>query len=192
MTALEVTKNQIKGTAFNNLKKFITHELGSDQYTRLASSCGIRNPNLIIPSSWYPFDQYHMLSIESSIAMGKTFRDFIIDSTLFLIVEDLNGVYRFFIRVATPRRVLEKLPSMSRTYVNFVEYKVLENKDGYHSAQLTIPKEVRDWELYSAEGGIRGILTVCNRSIKSWEIGDESEFTGTDGIITRLVLEVTY
>ena len=183
---------KVKGTAFSNVKNFIEIQLGIDQYEELISSHNLNSPRNPIKSSWYSASDFVHLEVLAAERLNLSLREFCIRCTTFILEEDLNGVYRFFIKLGGPDRVMASVPRIARTYNNLFNYHIQKNEKGLHNAYIIHPPAVYDWAIGSCEGGLRGILNVCKMSLKSFrEVGSES-YLEEDQKMMKTYFEMIY
>jgi len=150
----------IKGTAFINLKLFIDSKIGSENTTAFLAQQVGNWPFPLVPSSWYSLDIYMKAESELAIKTGISSKEAIIASALHSLETDLNGIYKFFMKLGGVERVLGAGGSMAKTYMNFVTQETIENKKGVFKAHAMLPEKYADWYLAKTEGAFEGILKV--------------------------------
>lgn len=183
---------KMKGTAVKNLKTYVTAKLGDAFFNEAATEVGLANKGLILSSKWYDLSSFIQLQQLATKALKLSDYEFGVDSTRYILEVDMNGVYKFFIRVGGPTAVMNKSPQMTNAYLNFIELKILENAKGYLKAQFTLPHMLTEWYCASTEGGAIGILNVCKQPLKKFNVLEKDVFTNEDKKLGRLTYEFLY
>lgn len=166
----------IKGTAILNLKKYLVARTDEVLFLQLASMVELKNPKIILPSTWYPIQNFIKMQELAAEQMKMSYRQFCIEAATYILEEDLNGVYKFFIRVSGVSNVLSKMPQMVNAYVNFIDLSILENSNGLLRVRFICPAPFYEWYIFGSEGAIQGIINVCKR-----------QFHGIQEISKRLI-----
>ncbi len=177
MTALELnTKYVVKGTAFRNMKKFTDEKLGEGYFQNFMKIINPGFPTIITPSAWYPASDSLQMSVHAAKKMGVSLERYCLDQNEFNVRENLNGVYKFFLKVGGPERVLKSIPQMLKTYTNSALFEVMKNETGHFKGRAYTPKEFGEWNFYMLKGGIYGIMNALEKSIKDFQLQDEKEY----------------
>lgn len=183
---------KIKGTAINNLKKYVSVKIGVDFFDQIANEVGLTNKNLILASKWYPVMTFIDMQKKAAKHMKMSDREFGIASAQYILEEDLNGVYKFFIRMSGVPKILSRLPQMANAYASFIEMELLKNTQGKIIAKYRIPAAFSDWYFDGSEGAIRGILTVCKAEFISMKVESKVVDHTSMGDYTTLTYELNY
>lgn len=163
-----------KGTSVINTRKYIISKLGEEKFNDLARAVGL--PSKIVSSSWIKIEMVYELQKLAAKEMNTTPSKLGWDSSAYTLVEDLNGVYKLFMRGAGVTSVLAKSPRMLKTYSNFCEAEMLQNDLGFARVKYTFKEgfnghpEILHFLLESFAGGADGILQVCKYQMDSWTI----------------------
>jgi hypothetical protein len=184
-------KYLIKGTGIRNFKKYIENEVNNDYFDELTEAVDFGPKNLILSSQWYPANLLIEMIELTSLRLNKSLEQITREAAKFSLEEDLNGIYKFFMRVGGSRLVLSKLPTLSKTYTDFITAEIIHNETGNLVIIYTLPEEISDWlswYLSTVEGAIEGMLSVCGNSLNSFKI--LSKHSTEDKL--KLTVEVNY
>lgn len=187
---MEATDCKIKGTMLLGAKKYLENQFG-------AAYCNDKikqyfNENMILSSSWYKAELLVKLFSESANEKGIAYKDLTINFANYLLESDLNGIYKFMLKLGGPKNILGGISSLAKSYVNFAEHKSITNMDGYHNAEVIVAPELSEFILFSFEGGVRGILSVCGKQISSFESTAKNSVSKNGILFSRYVCEVKY
>lgn len=183
---------KVKGTAFRNLSKYIEGNLGEASYQRIADKLGIPRSGKTLPGSWESANYFMAIQSQAAKELGMGFRDFCENSTAYTLEVDLNRIYKTFVKIGGPEMTMGKTPLMVKTYNNVFQMEVLKNDSGLFRCKNTFPSAANDWAIGCIQGGIRGILTVCNRSIINFLEVERSQKQEASGDITEVTFDVSY
>jgi len=181
---------KFKGTFLIATKEFIGKKYGNDY---AFESIAKYYPNMsILASSWYPasplIDWLKAISIEQQIS----FRELILSHTKFVMEKDLNGVYKFFMKLGGTKRVLNSLPQLAKSYSNWNNAKIIINEDNYAKVISEVPSEFQEFMLFSSEGAMNGIINVCGQILESFNIISH-EIVIKNGIsYSKIIFEFKY
>ena len=150
-----------KGVHVIQAQKWIDQRLGSGACTRVANEVvDLKNRDgwrLILPSSKYELeDLYRVLSAVSAQThiSVETMTSEIASANA---ENDLKTIYRVFLRIVKPVRVLSFMPEIWKSYFLFGIIKVLHNEPGTFEMECSgVPARYRDWII----GGWKGFLPV--------------------------------
>ncbi|MEQ9403152.1 MAG: hypothetical protein RIM99_06195 [Cyclobacteriaceae bacterium] len=158
---------KLKGTAIVNLKNHVIAKVGQEFFNEIVEEVGLKGKNIIVQAAWYPAATFIRMQQLTARKMNMSDRDFGIASAKYVLEEDLNGVYKFFLRVAGIQTILSKLPQMANAYGNFIKMEITKNEKGFLEAGFRVPEMLAEWYFVGSEGAISGILTVCKRPMIS-------------------------
>jgi len=181
---------KIKGTMLLGAKKYLGNQFGETYSNDKIKQ--YYNENMILSSSWYRADLLVKLFSESAKEKGVSNKEFIINFAKYLLESDLNGIYKFMMKLGGPKNILDGLSSLAKSYVNFAEHTAISNKDGYHNAEVIVASELSEFILFGFEGGVRGILSVCGKQISSFESERKESFFKNGILFSKYVCEVKY
>lgn len=182
----------LKGTALINLKLFLETKIGKQDTIKLLNEKIELWPETVLASTWYEADIYMRTEAELAKKLNKTEKEIIIESALHALKTDLNGVYKFFMKMGGVERVLGAGGSIAKTYMNFVIQETIENRSGHFKAHAIIPEKYADWYLAKTEGAFEGILNVFDRQKISFNFLGKRLFTDKGISYSDVTYELNY
>src|SRR5260370_15347891 len=112
---------QIKGTAVLDAIKAIKERAGTGEFERIVGHLDEETQKVfqgeIFPSSWYPFDAFaRFLEADIRETAGGNEEELIKRSEA-VIERQLRGIYKIFIRLASPEFVISRVDAVHCTYL---------------------------------------------------------------------------
>ena len=156
---------------------------------RIAKSVGLLDVSIIMPFKWYDAYLTQAAVIEVSRELGMSLREFSLNVSKYGLEKDLRAVYKFYLRLSGAVNVLKNAAKIASTYTNFSSYKIIENSNGLHIAEVEFPSELKTYFLALLEGSLSGILSICNARLLSFMITEEIKLA--DGTI-KCKIETRY
>jgi len=150
-------KYQIKGPGIIGSRDWLDARFGPGYFNGLAREHTPDFPERLLPGDWYPlhpmvhvfarsierFDEYDTVEQLVEMLSGENAK------------RDLNGIYRAFLWVASPRMFLRASPTIWGTYSNVGTVAELHNDPNCFVAQIVgVPEELLEW----ACGAWKGFL----------------------------------
>jgi hypothetical protein len=149
---------QIKGSYFIQAKQWIDEKLGEGSFRRLMVEAGAQRADTLLPGTWYDVLPLAQALAKASAQLKMPMEDLSTDIARRTAKNDLTTLYKIFLRVAAPQRVLSALPRLWATYVEFGEARILSNDPGLFVGEgVGFPAAVLDW----ACGCFRGFLPTA-------------------------------
>ncbi len=139
---------EIKGPGIMSARDWLDARFGPGYYVRTAREVDPEFPERILPGDWYPMKvAHHVLRASYAKLDGyDSFERFIEELAIENAKNDLRGIYRAFLWVASPRMFLRAAPTIWANYANFGTLAQTENDAGRFVTRLTeIPREYVDW-----------------------------------------------
>ncbi len=193
MTALDKqTRHHIKGTAVRNFQRFVNQKIGEAYFIHLVKKVELSSSGKILPSSWYPVDRYIAMHELAAEASNMSLREFVIEFTRFHLEIDMNGVYRFFMKVGGAQRVLSKVPSIDKAYSDYTRMSIESNDLGICISKIHVPSQYSKWYIWTLEGGFMGVLNVCGKPMKSFKRISEETYQEEGDVIVVTTMEIQY
>jgi len=160
---MEENNFKLKGTYLTNTKKFLEKEYGTEYATRTLLK--YYPGKVVLSSSWYPASPLIHLLYDCSAEKKINFREFMLRSTAFTLETDLNGVYKFFMKLGGIKRIIEAIPQLGNSYSNWIDLKVTENIDKQVLLDIEIPSQYEEYFINGHEGALSGIFNVCGKKL---------------------------
>ncbi len=192
MTALEINLNRkFKGVLYRSLKSYIVHHFDEEEYTRLMKEIGFdaKNP---LPSSWYPSYFYHRVTQLVSEKLDEPIDELTVQMSKYNVKTDLNGIYRFFMRVAGVNGVLQKMANLNNAYSNYSKMTVVENQNGKYGVILEAPAEEFDFFACCLQGGTIAMLEIFNHRMLSFAVSEEKNELLDDTVYKKALCITIY
>lgn len=147
-----------KGSHIIQARDFIDEKLGPGTFERYMRQYGTETTKIFLPGGWYEVDALNTILQDVSKQLGRSVEDLVIEISRLNARRDLTTIYRVFLRIAAPVRVLSFTPQLWRNYVAFGEANVLTNEPGHYIVENSgIPARLLDW----ACGASRGFLPAA-------------------------------
>lgn len=141
-------KPEVKGPAIMGGRDWLDARFGPGHFLQLARELDPDFPERILPGDWYParplvhalqrsvaeLDEYDELEPFVQMLAGESAR------------QDLRGIYRAFLWVASPRMFLRAAPTVWANYANFGVLGEIENEPGRFVVRISeIPRDLVEW-----------------------------------------------
>jgi hypothetical protein len=179
----------VKGSHVLQVKAWIDRHLGTDLFGELTKHAG-EHWAVILPVAWYEVDVVNEVMHQASQRSGISVEEISTEVCQLNAERDLTSIYRIFLRVAQPQRVLDQTPKLWRTYVSFAEARAIRNDKGHYVGQGDgYSEELVDWACGCWLGFIPTTIRLAggksprSRIVRKWR--------GSDGTFS-VQLEVLY
>lgn len=168
----------VKGSHVLQVKQWIDERVGIGTFSELTKHAP-ENWSIILPMTWYEVDILHNALAEACKKTRVSMEEAATQIARRNAAADLTSLYRFFMRVAQPQRLLTHTPRLWRTYVNFADASAVKNEDGHYVGQGDgLDEELVAWACGCWAGFIplavelAGGKDVRSRIIKRWRNGN--------------------
>ena len=138
----------VKGPAVMGGRDWLDARFGPGHFLKLAREQDPKFPERILPGDWYPVRPL-VHALQRSVAQLDEFADF--ESFVAMLAgesakQDLRGIYRAFLWVASPRMFLRAAPTVWANYANFGVLSDIENDQGRFLVRIhDIPRDLVEW-----------------------------------------------
>ncbi len=138
---------QTKGSHVVQARKWIDERLGEGAFRELvARKNSDLGTTLILPGGWYDVqpvvDALTAVAERLNLSVEETTREIARVNAL----EDLTSIYRVFLRVAAPVRVMSFTPQLWSNYVAFGDAVAVTNEPQHYLGRCTgIPEHLLNW-----------------------------------------------
>jgi hypothetical protein len=140
-----MSERTVKGSHVLQLKEWLDRHLGPELFPQLTKHAG-EHWSVILPVAWYEVEVVNEVMQDASRRSGISVEEISTEVCQLNAERDLTSIYRIFLRVAQPQRVLEHTPKFWRTYVSFGEAKTIVNETGHYIGQGDgYPPELLSW-----------------------------------------------
>jgi len=179
-----------KGSHVVIAREWIDERLGSGTFQRLVDGKGAIDNPILLPGTWYDV----VPLVEALEVVGQqlnlTVRDMTREIARLNALRDLTTIYRVFLRVAAPVRVMSFTPRLWSNYVAFGQATSVRNDPQHYVGECTgVPARVLEWACGAWCGFVPAAIEVAGGKDAVGKI------TGTwmeHGDMRRLQCEVVY
>ena len=159
----------VKGNAFNKIKLFIDKNPVDGMYfSDFFKQTQADFPETLIPSSWYNVDIYYQIANLYSIRRKMPINELIPLLAEFALESDLNGLYKFIMKMGGPKRILNAALPMVKTYFDYITISVLTHSDGFLEFESILPNQYVELSIPADRGAVSGMLKACGAEMKSF------------------------
>lgn len=174
----------VKGSALKNLKTIFDEEKpggkGFDFWVTFNENDKVSNIN---SSDWYDVECYYRSIEEVSSQLNVDISQQIEKIADFALERDLNGIYKIFMKLEGPVKVLAANIQNVKNYFDFVTISIHKNELGILTFTSSMPEEFIDYHIPADKGAMTGILKVCGYKVDDYNVllvmkkGEKSFFT---------------
>jgi hypothetical protein len=152
-----LTEYKVKGSHVIAGREWIDEKLGAGTFEKFVAG-GDPAFQALLPGTWYDIFTFNDAITKSAQRLGRDVKGITEEIARINGLRDLTSLYRVFLRVAAPVRVMGFLPQLWRNYVKFGDTTVITNEHGLFVGECVgIPTKVIDW----ACGGWRGFVPAA-------------------------------
>jgi len=168
----------VKGSHIAQAERWVDTRLGTGTFKALTKMAG-ENWRVILPMAWYEVDVLQAALEQVSARLQISVEDITTEVARSNAEADLTSIYRVFLRVAQPQRVLSMTPRLWSTYVKFGAATAIENEKGHYVGQGDgFDERLLGWACGCWRGFIPATIKVAGghvddtRIIKRWRQSD--------------------
>jgi hypothetical protein len=149
---------KVKGTHVVMAVKWVDERLGAGTFKKLVERGGPDYEGMLLPVGWYDVDPLNQALVVVAQQLNKSLEDITMEIARNNALSDLTTLYRFFLKIAAPQRVMGFTPRLWSTYVHFGEAKAVKNDPGHYVGECTgVPKRLLEWSC----GAWRGFVPTA-------------------------------
>ncbi len=150
-----MTNHTVKGSHVVQAAEWIDGKLGAGTFKAKVAHHGAPWTGIIMPGTWYPLEPLLGVIEHAARELRLGVEDITAEIARRNAEADLRGVYKLFVKLASPMYMLSHGQKLWGAYVGFGEATVLENERGRWVAEAKgIPERFLSWAL----GAWRGFL----------------------------------
>jgi hypothetical protein len=168
----------VKGSHVVVAEAWVDERLGRGTFKRLTENAG-EHWQILLPMTWYDIDTLHDALEVAARRLDLSVEDITAEIARRNAEIDLRSIYKLFLRVAQPRRVLSLTPRLWNTYVKFGSAWAVQNDDGYYVGQGDgFDERLLGWGCGCWRGFIPATIQVAggrvalSRILKKWRQPD--------------------
>jgi hypothetical protein len=180
----------VKGSHIVAAETWVDTRLGKGTFKQLTENAG-QSWRIILPVAWYEIDVLQDALEAVSGRVGLSVEDITTQIARLNAESDLRSIYKVFLRVAQPERVLSMTPRLWTTYVRFGKATAITNEKGSYVGQGDgFDQRLLGWGCGCWRGFIPATIQVAGgrvvdaRIIKRWRQND-----GTHSVQFQVVYE---
>jgi hypothetical protein len=99
-----------------------------------------------LPAIWYDVMPAQLLINYEAATLGLSFEQYLKERTLWQVGQDVGGIYRFLLKLTSPRFLVGRLPILMAQMFDFCDLEVREVDDHTREAYFKgIPVQLVDW-----------------------------------------------
>jgi hypothetical protein len=135
-------QEKVKGSHLMLVNEWVDHHLGRGTFGRITEN----RWGVVLPVGWYDVEPLLDVFAEASRLTNKPIEEIASEIARHNAERDLTSIYRIFLRIAQPQRVLSYTPRLWRTYVSFADARALRNEKGHYIGEGTgFTEKQIDW-----------------------------------------------
>jgi hypothetical protein len=186
---------KIKGSHVVMAAQWIDQRLGAGTFKKLVGTSDPEYESVLLPVAWYNVDPLNQVLQGIAGELRSNVADMTMEIARLNALKDLTSMYRIFLRIAAPVRVMGFTPRLWSTYVGFGEAKAIKNEPGdYLGECLGIPRRLLDWTCGAWRGFVPAAIELAGgRDVRGVITGTwpEGRSDGRDDLY-KLHCEVRY
>lgn len=137
---------KVKGSHIAECRDFFDERLGEGAYASLWTKVGGSWNPVVLPGAWYDVEIAEAALREACLRT----HDDIIETQAAIAARnaehDLTTIYRVFLRVAQPVRIIKAVPLLWRNYVSGGDARALSSEEGHALMECAgVPDRFEDW-----------------------------------------------
>lgn len=138
-------KRMVKGAHLLQARDYLGTRLGPDSFDRYMRQ-QLGSSLTLLPGSWYEVEPLVEVLRTAARELSTDVETLTSEIARLNAFADLPSIYRVFLRIAQPRRLLHFVPQLWRTYVDFAEGRVEYNEAGRFVGQCDgVPEHLLQW-----------------------------------------------
>jgi hypothetical protein len=179
-----------KGSHITQVKRFVDAHLARGAFTRLALGAGgDASWDVVTVNAWYDAFVLQRVLEAVSCELDRSVVSIATEVARDNALADLTSIYRMFMRIAQPQRMLYFTPQLWRNYVNFGDSRAIRNDPGsYVGGTKGVPASLLDWVCGNWLGFIPTGIELAGGVIQRASITERA----ANGDLSSVVLTVDY
>jgi hypothetical protein len=168
-----MSEYKVKGSHVVMAAQWVDQRLGAGAFKRLVGDADPEYQSVLLPVAWYNVDPLNEALQKVSLELKKSVGDMTMEIARLNALKDLTTMYRIFLKIAAPVRVMSFTPRLWSTYVRFGEAKAITNQPGHYLGECTgIPKHLLEWTGGAWRGFVPAAIELAGgRDVKGVIVG---------------------
>jgi hypothetical protein len=179
-----------KGSHITQVKKFVDAHLSTGTFARFALRAGGDETwDIVSVNAWY--DAFVLQRVLEAVSreMSRSVVSIATEVARANALADLTSIYRMFMRIAQPQRMLYFTPQLWRNYVSFGDSRAIRNDPGAYVGETKgVPVSLLDWVCGNWLGFIPAGIELAGGVIRRAEITERAEA----GDQSRVAITIDY
>lgn len=151
-----------KGTHAIQVAAWVNEQIGAGTYEALMAQVSPSFPKILLPGSWYEVEPLYGVIKLASEKLLRSPEEVTTEIARRNAQADLTGLYRAFLRIASPTALLSFTPRLWSTYVRFGVATALRNEPGDYLAECTeVAEQVLDWACGAWQGFVPAAIELA-------------------------------
>ena len=190
MKIMEISEFKTKGTFIIATQVFFEKQMSKDYFNLNWNK--YYPDKVVVSSSWYQSEPIMRWLEDAAKDKNSTFRDLVMEHTKHMLERDLNGVYKFIMKLAGVRKILDAQPQLAKSYHNWLVITNLVNNGEYYQAEIKVPNLFYDFTICAAEGALKGVLSVCGQKMIDFRIISSETFIENSIHFSKIIYGFNY
>lgn len=176
---------EVKGTAVKSIAEFVKSKFGEENYQKWIESLPPESANIfqgmILPTSWFPLEESYNIPLKkvSDMFFGGDDKKAGWEAGVFSADTALKGIYKFFVKVGSPKFVMHKASSILPTYyrpsamedIDNGEFDIIIRMTQFEGVSVMAENRIAGW-IHTASS-VSGAKNVKVDIVKSMARGDD-------------------
>lgn len=179
----EMIEPQVKGMAIINARDWLDERLGAGWFTGQARTKDLEWPERVLPGDWYSVrTELHVFKRAHEQLDGfDSLEQLMATISKEVALNDLTGILRAFLWVASPRMFLRTAPMIWSTYANFTTIGDMNNDAGHFNVKVSdIPADIVTWVAAAWHGFLPPALELAGGQDPVSSIEDRQQSAGAE------------
>jgi hypothetical protein len=147
-----------KGSHVVMAAQWVDERMGPGTFKKLVGDTDSEYQSVLMPVAWYNVEALDGVLQQVARELHKSVEDITMEIARQNALKDLTTMYRIFLRIAAPVRVMGFTPRLWSTYVHFGDAVAIKNEPGHYIGECTgLPKHLLEW----CSGAWRGFVPAA-------------------------------
>jgi hypothetical protein len=176
---------KVKGSIYLQAREWVDGALGAGTFSRAVAEAGGTSTEIILPGTWLPVEPLIEAVAQAAAARRRPNQQAVAEIARLNALNDLTTIYRVFMRVAAPVRVLAHSPRVWGLYFDFGRPTIDTNEKGHFVGAIEeVPAHLVDFVQGALIGFLPAAVEMAGGKAPSARIRDASS--------ARVVFEIRY
>jgi hypothetical protein len=141
-----MAEHNCKGSHLILAREWFEAHFGAGAFARFTESAPQAYPAIVLPGGWYDVAPLARAFEGASAELGRPVSALVSEVARQNALQDLTTIYRVFLRVAAPVRLLSFSAALWRNYVQFAHARAIRNDPGVYVGGCDgVPRRYLEW-----------------------------------------------